>query len=82
MSEGQQQNPLMQVTGLWINEGKRGKYMSGSLSPKIKILIFKVTDKKNDKGPDYLMYFAQSEKKHDSDGGGYTRPPDDEGSPF
>lgn len=67
MSE--QKSDLITLGGLWINTTKSGKkYMSGNLTPTVKIMIFKVDDKKTDKHPDYTMCLAPI-KKQDNKGG-------------
>lgn len=57
---------MIKVCGLWLNESKNGKYFSGTLGG-IKILIFKNQYKKEDKHPDYNLFFAPKEDKR---GGG------------
>jgi hypothetical protein len=58
---------MIKVTGLWANKDKNGnQYLSGNLTPTIKILIFKNSYKSTDKHPDYIMSFAQNMKKDDA----------------
>jgi len=53
-----EQNTMLQVTGLWINEAQSGeKYMVGYLGS-LRVLIFKNRYKTDDRHPDYVMHFA------------------------
>ncbi len=70
---------LKRLSGLWLKDGKKGKFMSGSLNSEAmdwiqnngpcKLLIFKNDRKKNDKHPDYYLHAAPQE---DRGGGGYS----------
>lgn len=54
---------MIKVSGLWLNDSPKGKYLSGSIGG-IKILVFKNTFKKEgSKEPDYEMYFDEYKKK-------------------
>lgn len=54
----EQQNNMLQVTGLWLNEAQSGeKYMIGYLG-NMRVLIFKNRYKTEEKHPDYVMNFA------------------------
>lgn len=54
----------VRLTGLWKEEGKDGSsYLAGSLSPTSRLLIFRQTDKKSEKAPDYVAYLVPAEKK-------------------
>lgn len=55
----------IKVTGLWVNEARNGdRYLSGTLNPIVKILIFPNAFKEDGSSdPDYYMYFAPKEKK-------------------
>jgi len=57
---------LIQLTGLWLNEGKRGKFMSGSLGA-ARILVFRNTHKTDPKHPDYLVYIAPKKRESATD---------------
>lgn len=63
---------LKKLGGLWLKEGKKGKYMSGSLNHEaiewlnnnapVQVMIFKNDYKESgDKRPDYEMYAAPKE---------------------
>ena len=57
----------IKLTGLWKNTSKDGQtYYSGSLSPTVRVLVFKNNFKKEDRDPDLVLYLAPAEKK---DGG-------------
>ena len=64
MSDGQRESNLIPLGGLWLNTSKDGKkkYMSGNLTSRVKILIFKNTKKMTDKHPDYNMFLAPIQK--------------------
>lgn len=60
---------LIKASGIWLSDGKNGKYMSGSLTAKMieqlyhqggdfKILIFKNDKNDNEKAPQYQMFVA------------------------
>lgn len=54
---------LLNVTGLWISEGKDGStYLSGPMGS-VRILIFKNKKKSSDKHPDYYLCFGQNESR-------------------
>ena len=58
---------MIKVTGLWANKDKNGnQYLSGNLTPTVRILIFKNKFKDTNKHPDYVMSFAQVAKKDDA----------------
>ncbi len=60
---------LKKIGALWIRQGKKGKFLSGELQlegrdgPKISVLVFKETDKKNQKGPDYTINQSDDEPR-------------------
>lgn len=62
--EDQEKGPKIFLGGLWLNTSKDGKitYLSGKLGF-AKLLIFRNTEKKNEKGPDYSMYLVESPKE-------------------
>src|SRR4051812_614139 len=55
-----QGSDLKRVSGLWLKDGKKGKFMSGQTDAEIpagaKLLIFKNDKKSSDKQPDYHLY--------------------------
>lgn len=55
-----EQSPMLQLGGLWINESKSSgkKYMVGYLG-NLKLMIFRNTFKKKDNEPDYRMYVTE-----------------------
>jgi hypothetical protein len=61
-------NDLVRASGLWLKEGKRGKFMSGHTSEAIpdgaKLLIFK-NDRKEPGStePDYVLYFVNPDEQ-------------------
>lgn len=59
----EQKSAMVRVGGLWVNEGKNGKYLSGNLNQMVKILAFPNTYKQKDSDPDYILYFAQNQPK-------------------
>ncbi len=54
------ESDLKRVSGLWLKDGKKGKFMSGQTDAEIpagaKLLIFKNDKKSSDKQPDYHLY--------------------------
>ena len=56
---------MIKITGLWENEGKSGKYLSGYMG-EAKVLIFFTQDKKNPKAPDASLYIAEGKKKEET----------------
>src|SRR5215207_9180896 len=67
---------LLRVSGLWIKDGRNGKFMSGSVQDLIpagaKLLVFKNDKKRWDKDPDYTLHVADEDSNGQSD----SRPPD------
>ena len=54
---------MIEISGLWTNESKKGeKFFSGYLG-NANILIFKNKFKDNEKHPDYKMYIAPKKKE-------------------
>ena len=59
----------IKLTGLWKNEDKNGNgYYAGSLSPGVRIMIFKNGFKNGERDPDAILYLAPSERQKDGDG--------------
>jgi hypothetical protein len=69
---------LKKLSGLWMKDGKKGKFMTGSLNSEAmdwienngpcKLLVFKNDRKEDDKHPDYHLFAAPQE-----DNGGGNR---------
>ncbi len=56
---------MIALGGLWKNKSKAGRnYLSGKLSPTVKIMIFANGFKETENQPDYQMYLAPVEKAH------------------
>ena len=52
----------IKLGGLWVNKSKDGReYLTGKLSPTVKILIFKNDFKTTDNQPSHVMYLAPVE---------------------
>ncbi|HNZ27523.1 MAG TPA: hypothetical protein PLG34_13455 [Spirochaetota bacterium] len=64
MDQQQQESPIIQICGLWLNEKKDGssKYMKG-LSGNVEYLIFKNKNKIEEKQPDYYLCLSKHRKK-------------------
>jgi hypothetical protein len=59
----------LKLTGLWKNTSKDGQiFYSGSLSPTVRVLVFKNNFKKEDRDPDLVLYLAPADKKEDAFG--------------
>src|SRR5258705_10368869 len=56
---------LKRVSGLWLKDGKNGKFMSGAVEDAIpagaKLLIFKNDRKERDQQPDYQLFVAPAD---------------------
>ena len=58
---------MILATGLWLNKGKNGTYMSGTMGG-VRVLIFKNEKKvEGSKQPDYNLVFAENKPKEKSD---------------
>lgn len=56
----------IKLGGLWLNKTRDGReYLSGRLSPTVKILIFKNDFKTADNQPTHVMYLAPIEQQPD-----------------
>jgi len=54
----------IKLGGLWLNRSKDGReYLTGKLSPTVKILIFKNDFKTTDNQPSHVMYLAPVEQE-------------------
>jgi hypothetical protein len=66
---------LKRISGLWLKDGRNGKFMSGEVEDGIpagsRLLIFKNDKKENDRQPDYTLYAALGDSQ--SDGGSPRR---------
>lgn len=54
---------LIRASGLWIKDGKKGKFMSGKVGSEpipagVKLFIFKNEKKQGENDPDYTLHFA------------------------
>ena len=62
------------LTGLWLNEGKSGKYMSGKTREEVtipagaKLFVFKNDKKKDERDCDYTLNVAEDEGEQQSAG--------------
>ena len=65
---------MIKICGLWRQTKDDKTYLSGNLSSGVRILIFPNRYKKEDKHPDYQVFFAPSEKKSQSPERAETRP--------
>lgn len=74
-------NNLKRLSGLWLKEGKKGKFMTGNLNSEAmdwienngpcNLLVFKNDRKESDKHPDYYLFAAPKEdsgERRDSQG--------------
>jgi hypothetical protein len=56
---------LQRVTGLWLKDGKRGKFMTGKSEGEIpagsKLLVFKNDRKQGENDSDYVLYAVAPE---------------------
>lgn len=54
--------PLKRASGLWLKDGKNGKYMSGNVTEAIpagaRLLVFRNDHKGGDSDPDYTLNIA------------------------
>lgn len=56
-------NDMMKLGGLWANKDKDGNtYLTGKLSPGVKILIFKNKYRESENHPTHLLYLAPVEQ--------------------
>ena len=58
---------MKRISGLWIQEGDRRKYMSGTvgerliLEPGMKLFVFPAKERKGDKSPSHYICVAPSQ---------------------
>ena len=58
----------IKLTGLWKEKSKDGKdYLSGTMMPGAKLLIFPNGFKKRPNDPDYIAYLASSKESDQDD---------------
>jgi len=57
-----EKKPMIEMGGLWKNEGKNGVYFSGYFN-KAKLLVFPNGYKKADNHPDFIMYITEGDKR-------------------
>ena len=79
---------LVRAPGLWLRDGKNGKFFSGEVDKPIpegaRVFVFRNDKKESDKQPDYTLCFAEPEPEPEpsaeNSGGQYapTPPPDDD----
>ena len=62
----------VKLCGLWKQNAKNGKqqFLAGKVGPTARLVVFKNTDKKNDKSPDYTAYLVTPAKQDGKDDGG------------
>ena len=62
-------NQLVRLTGLWVNEGANGRYLSGGITEEItlpagtKIMIFENTKRERDEQPTHNLTVSVPEGK-------------------
>ena len=57
---------LIPLTGLWKSTTNDGKeYLSGSLNPKIRLMVFPNRYKTEDKHPDYQVFICENSKREE-----------------
>ena len=64
---------MIHVCGLWLGKTRKGENMMSGSMGNIRILIFKVREKRSEKSPDYNLCVVQNEpkeKKTDGEGDG------------
>ena len=55
---------MIKLGGLWTNKDKDGNtYLTGKLSPAVKILIFKNKFRESENHPTHIMYLSQVEQQ-------------------
>lgn len=55
---------LIKLGGLWTNKDKNGKtYLTGKLSPSVRILIFKNEFREAENHPTHILYLSQVEQQ-------------------
>jgi len=65
-------NAKIKLTGLWEETSKDGKsYLSGTMMPGAKLLIFPNGFKKKPNDPDYVAYLESSKESDQDDGNGF-----------
>lgn len=72
---------MVKLGGLWLKEGKNGKFMSGKLGS-ANIMIFPNKNKKTDKHPDYEIVVASPKPPADTRKGAKTPYDDSDEIPF
>ena len=60
---------MIKLGGLWTNKDKDGNtYLTGKLSPQVKILIFKNKYRDSENHPTHIMYLSQVESQPGEEG--------------
>jgi hypothetical protein len=58
---------LIRASGLWVKDGKRGKFFSGQVKEDIpagaKILIFRNDKRENESQPEFTLFFVSPEEQ-------------------
>lgn len=62
---------MIKIGGLWLKEGKKGKFFSGKFG-NANVLIFKNTNKKEAKHPDYEIFIAEPRPRNEAPQGAKT----------
>ena len=79
---------LVRASGLWLKDGKAGKFFSGEVDKPIpagaRVFVFRNTKKESDRQPDYVLNFVEPEPEPEpsaeNSGGQHapTKPPEDD----
>ena len=58
----------LKISGLWKNENRNGNaYYAGSLSPSVRVMIFKNMFKNSERDPEAILYLAPNDRQKDGD---------------
>jgi hypothetical protein len=58
----EQGSDLINVCGLWRNEGRNGEYLSGNLGG-VRVFVFRNKRKETDRHPDYTLCVAPNKRR-------------------
>ena len=65
---------MLKLTGLWkYRDRNNNDYLSGSIGPNVKVLVFQNGNKKDEKDPDFVLYLAEPRREGDKQNSGETR---------
>lgn len=53
---------MVKIGGLWLKDGEKGRYMTGSLNETSQLFVYKNDYKESDNHPDYIVYIAERKK--------------------